>query len=98
MIKWGVFALALDVAALLHGAMVIRIVFSYSRHWAYWDAKMAGTDPGYTEDSVWDDFCTWMLLIALMWTVSIAAASIAWINIVRASDSPRTRGIGRPSP
>ncbi len=84
MIRWGVFALILDVAAFLHGSIVIWIVLSYNRHWAYRDARMAGSDPGYTLDNVSDDFMPVMLFLALAWMISIAAASLAWISILRA--------------
>ena len=83
-LRWGAFALILDVAAMLHGASVIWIVLTYNRHWAYWDAQMAGTNSGYTIDDVANDFMPVMLFLVLAWTISLAAATFAWIRILRA--------------
>ena len=69
---------------MLHGASVIWIVLTYNRHWAYWDAQMAGRNSGYTIDDVANDFMPVMFFLVLAWTISLAAATFAWIRILRA--------------
>ena len=78
-IRWGAFALILDVAAMLHGSIVIWIVLTYSRHWG---AQMEAAEESYLQ--VGNDFMPVMFFLALAWTISLAAATFAWICILRA--------------
>lgn len=91
LIRWAVFALLLDAAAILHGLMVVWIVVDYHRLAEYWDAILAGSNPNTTLESIWDSQFGPMLFVAIAWAVAVTAASLAWMSILTAPHLPRGR-------
>ena len=83
MIRWGVFALLLDFAAFLHCSIITWWHIWNGRVGEYWFEEGWGRDPGFTIESVWDEFFPSLYFLFFLWMISIAAASLAWVNILR---------------
>ena len=84
-IRWGVFAMILDVAALLHGAILIWIVLMYNRYWAGW---VSWDEPRkYDFFDVGTEFMPILWYLVLTWVIVITAASFAWIRMLGKASS-----------